>query len=822
MTLHRRIDELRQDVRYGLRTLGRTPSVTAVAILSLALGIGANAAIFSIVNAVMLKTLPVREPERLALLTEDGQPTTVTNPIWEAMRERQDGLGGLFAYSTASFDVSPGGAVQLVNGLMVSGGMFDVLGVPASVGRTLTPADDRRGCAPTAMLSYGYWQRRYGGDPNVVGRAITLDGRPFTVVGVAAEGFHGVDVGRTFDVAAPLCVDDVLRGSLSRLDRRSNWWLLVMARLRPGQTIAQADQVLRRVQPAVRESTMPPQYGAQDIAEYLRTPFELRDAATGPSRLREGYRQSLLVLMAVVGLVLLVACANIANLLLARASARQSEMAVRLALGASRWRLVRQLLVESLLLASGGALAGAAFAQWGGRMLVSQLSTSRSTVFLDLSVDARVLAFTSLVAFGTAVLFGLAPALGATALSPNAALKERSRGVVSGGFRVGQFLVAGQIALSLVLVFGAALFVRTFERLAGVDAGFVSDRVLLVRVGTLRTESGAAPEHTLRTAVLDSARTLPGVRSAALTDITPISGASWQSEIDVAGRTLSGRDRHIYANAITTGYFDVLQTSFRSGRDLTEAEVALGDRAGVAVVNESFARHFFPGIDAVGQSFFHGEGSDRQTLQIVGVVRDAKYRSLRLEVPRTMYVPMSRSPAGFSLMVRGVGDVRSLTPAITKRLSAVDGSLTLEFRALDTQVAESLTRERMLAMLGGFFGGLALLLAAIGLYGVLSYSVTRRRAEIGVRMALGAAPMQIVRLVLRDVGLMLGAGLLVGGLAGFALSRLVSTLLYGVEPGDPGTLALAIASLTGAVLAAGLLPARRAARLDPVRALRDE
>jgi putative ABC transport system permease protein len=822
MTLPRWVETLVQDVRYAGRTLGRTPAVTAVAVLSLGLGIGANTAIFSIVNAVMLRTLPVREPERLAILTEDGSTSTVTNPIWEGIRDRSPAVAGTFAYARNAFDASPGGAVQLVDGLLASGSTFEVLGVRAQIGRTFTPADDRRGCPAVAVLSHGFWQRRYAGDPAIVGQSIRLDARAFTVIGVTAPGFHGLDVGRTFDIAAPLCVEDLLRGKLSKLDGPTSWWLMVMVRMAPGQSLADAERALRRIQPSVRESTIPPQYRAQDVAAYLTTPFALQTAATGPSRLRDAYRQSLLVLMTVVGLVLLVACANVANLLLARASVRQSEMAVRLALGASRARLVRQLLTESLMLAGVGAVLGGVFAHWGGRLLVRQLATSRGSVFLDLSIDPRVLAFTMAVAVTTAVLFGLAPALGATSLRPHAALKEKSRGVMGGGGRLGQALVAGQIALSLVLVFGATLFVRTFTRLTDLDAGFVADRVLMVSVNTLRSATATTPERQrlLQRAVLDAARALPGVRAAALTDITPISGASWQSEVRIPGRTLSAREQHVYGNAITPGYFAVLQTRVLAGRDLSDADTAAGAPP-VAVVNESFARHFFPGVQAVGQSFHHGEGGERQTIAIIGVVRDAKYRSLRLAVPPTMYLPSDLRPSGFWLIVRGAGDLQQLAPAITARLGAIDGNLALEFRTLDTQVAESLTRERLLALLGSFFGVLALLLAAIGLYGVLSYSVTRRRGEIGVRMALGAAPGHVARLVLRDVGLMLVSGLTLGALSGLALARLVSTLLYGVEPSDPGTLALAIVTLSGAAAAASLLPARRAARLDPVAALRD-
>ena len=463
-----------------------TPVVSTVAILSLALGIGANTAIFSVLDTLLLRSLPVDAPRQLVLLGDDsGRRTLWTNPIWEQIRDRGALFEGAFAVSNTRFNLALRGESELVDGLWASGTMFEVLGVPAILGRTLTERDDRPGGGPdgpVAVISYGFWQRRFGGAADAIGRSLTVERVPFTIVGVAPPEFFGVDVGRTFDVALPIGAVTLIRGT-GALEQRSSWWLRIMMRLEPGQSAEAAAASLRAMQPQIRSATLPLDWHPGEEVRYLREGFRLEPAATGGSGLRERYRRPLTTIMVVVGVVLLIACANLANLLLARASARRHELSVRLALGASRLRIARQLFTESLLLSSAGALLGLLFAHWGSRVLVRQLSTATSIVFLDLSLDWRVLGFTAAVAIATAVLFGTVPAVRGTRLQPNDALKAQGRGVVGDGpLGLGHVLVVVQVALSLVLLVGAGLFIRTFSSLATMPLGFDSRPILVAAV----------------------------------------------------------------------------------------------------------------------------------------------------------------------------------------------------------------------------------------------------------------------------------------------------------------------------------------------------
>ncbi len=820
------------EVRHALRSLRATPIVSAVAILSLALGIGANAAIFSLLNSLILRALPVREPQRLVIL-EDG---SWTNPIWEQIRARQDQLfDGAFAWSGTRFDLASGGETDYATGLWASGRLFDVLGVPAILGRTFTTADDARGGGPdgpVAVIGYGFWQRHFGGAADVVGRSLTLDRVPFTVIGVTGPGFFGPDVGRAFDVAIPIGVEPLLRPDRSALDQRSWWWLNVMARLKPGQTATQATAALRGVQPQIREATLPDRWRPEDLGAYLKEGLTLEPAASGASFLRRRYQQPLLAIMIVVALVLLIACANIANLLLARATARRHELSVRLALGASRWRLARQLLTESLLLAGIGAAVGLAFAKWGSALLVRQLSTASSPVFLDLSLDWRVLGFTAAVAAGTAILFGTVPALRAARVEPNEALKDQGRGV-AGERRLGlgHSLVVGQVALSLVLVVAAGLFMRTFSALASLDLGFDPSRVLVVNVNAQRSGSPMDRRLDLFARVREAAA-VPGVAHAAVSLVTPVSGTTWNNRIDVQdGPPLPEKERIAHINYVTPDWFATYGTRILAGRD-----VAAIDRAGsppVAIVNEAFARKFLNGRNPLGRMVRQESRPGRKNpfMEIVGLVRDAVYLSLRDPVPPTMYLPLDQfdmadgGPGGSfaSLSVRAAaGSPAQLARPVVDAVLHVDPQLSLTVRALADQVDASLTQERLVAMLSGFFGALALLLAGIGLYGVTSYAVSRRRTEIGIRMALGANPGGVTRMVLGRVAVLVGAGVAIGGLASVWASRFASSLLFGLQPRDPITLAVSAAVLLGVGALAGWLPARRASRIDPARVLRDE
>jgi predicted permease len=820
-----------QELRQAVRALRATPIVSVVAILSLALGIGANTAIFSILDSLLLKSLPVREPDRLVRLTQaDEGFGSWTNPIWEAVRNRQDlAFDGAFAWSATRFNLAEGGETDPVDGIWASGAYFEVLGVPAMLGRTFTRADDRRGGGPdgpVAVISYSFWQRRFGGAADVIGRPLAVERVAYTIIGVTPPGFFGVDVGRTFDIIIPIGTEPVIRGAESSLDRRSHWWLGIMGRLSPGLSAEAAERALRGVQAQVRAQTMPQDWREEDKVEYLKTPFALRSATTGQSFLRERYQRPLLTIMVVVALVLLIACANIANLLLARAAARRHELSVRLALGASRARIARQLLAESLLLSAAGAALGLAFAQWGSRLLVHQLSTRSSTVFLDMPLDWRILAFTSAVAVATAVLFGTAPALRATRTDPMEAIREQGRGAIGDTrARLGSVLVVAQVALSLVLVVAAGLFVRTFASLANLDLGFEREPVLVVNVNARSLAIEPDQRPALYERAREAAAAVPGVQRAALSAVTPVSGSTWQYLIEVEGAPeMPQRERIVHVNLVSPDWFATYGTRLLEGRDFDQRDLRSGPP--VAVVNEAFTRKFLRGRSPLGTTLRRtGDIEPGPPTEIVGLVEDAVYRSLRDPVPATIYLPLDpreEVPSSVSLSVSAAsGSPALLSRSLVQAISSVNPNLALTFRPLADQVNAALTQERLVAMLSGFFGALALLLAGLGLYGVTSYAVSRRRTEIGIRMALGAAPAGVVRMVLRRVALLVIAGVIIGVAISAWAARFVGTLLYGLEARDPATLSFAAILLAGVGALAGWLPAWRASRVDPAIVLRE-
>lgn len=822
-----------QDLRDAFRALRATPLVTAVAILSLALGIGANTAMFSIVDTLLLRSLPVRHAERLVILTQgDGRQSAWTNPIWEQVRDTPELFDGAFAWSGGRFNLATSGESDFIDGFWASGAIFEVLSVPAILGRTFTPADDRRGGGPdgaVAVISHGYWQRRYGGSADVIGQGITLNQTSYTIVGVTPPEFFGPEVGRTFDVAIPLGTEPIMRSAESMLDRRSAWWLSVMMRLKPGQPLEAAIAAIRTAQPRIREATLPDNWRPQDLAQYLGDPLSLRSAANGTSWLRTQYQRPLTTLLVVVGLVLLIACGNIANLLLARATARRHELSVRQALGASRWRLARQLLAESLLLSSVGAALGIVVAVLGSRLLVQQLSTQTNRVFLDLTLDWRFFAFTSAVAIATALLFGTAPALQAARAQPMDAMREQGRG--NSGTRrlsLGGGLVVAQVALSLVLVVGAGLFVRTFASLADRELGFDDRRVLVVNVGAQRAGLDSAARFALFNRVEEATRAVPGVAQAAISAVTPVSGMTWNNRLQVVGGIEHADDKSLaHVNIMTPGWFATYGTPLLAGRDFDERDDLGAPK--VAIVNQEFVRYFLgEGVSPLGRTIRMAEGAEQRPvfIEIVGLATDAVYRSLRSPIPPTMYFPFAQREdpqSSVSLSVRSAGAApATLARSVVSAIADVDRNLTMSVRTLQYQVETSLLQERLVATLSAFFGALALLLAGLGLYGVTSYSVNRRRTELGIRMALGAAPRGVLQLVLRRVTLMVGCGVVIGALVSWWASRFVETLLYGLKPQDPLTLGAGIAVLVTIGLMAGWVPARRAARIDPAVVLREE
>jgi predicted permease len=830
------------DVRLAFRSLRAAPVVTAVAILSLALGIGANTAIFSLVNGLLLRTLPVVEPQRLAIPSAGpaaargfSQPWTFA--MWEQIRQRPQLFDGALAWSAAAFNLADGGEMQPVDGLYVSGDFFTTLGVPALAGRTLTAADDVRGGGPAgavAVLGHGFWQRHFGGATSAVGSTLVLDRVPFTVVGVTPPGFFGAEVGRTYDVAVPMSAEALIRGRDTWLDRRTMAWLTVMIRLKSGQSLDEATAGLRAVQSQIREAALPTQWPEPLRARFMQEPLTLVPASAGNTPgfgLRARYQQPLLTMLVVVALVLLIACANVANLLLARATARRHELGLRLALGAPRWRLARQFVVESLVLSAAGALGGLLLAAWGSRALVAQLPAFGSRVFVDLSLDWPVLAFTAAVTVVTSVLFGTAPAFSATRVPAIAVLKEPGRAGTPGGrLTVANGLVVAQVALSLVLVVAAGLFVRTFERLATRPLGFDPDRVLVADVSSARIQVDPDSRVLLYNRLVEAIAAVPGVAHAGGSFVTPLSGSGGTDVIEVAGApVMSERDRTARHNYITPGWFAAYGTPILQGRDVDPRDTAAAPQ--VIVINDAFARKFFPGRNPLGEAVTIkpervGEVPIPRT--VVGVAGNAVYQSVREDfaVRPIMYLPLAQSVGlapldSVQIGVRSAaGSPAALSRSVAAALTAIDRNLAFRLQPLADQVNASLIQERLVAMLSGFFGGLALLLAALGLYGVTTYAVSRRRTEIGIRMALGAAPAAVVRLVLARVAMLVGIGAAIGSGLSLWASTFIASLLYGLEPHDPITLLGAVVTLAVVGVAAGWLPVRRASRVDPSVVLR--
>jgi len=830
---HMFLDTLWQDLCYGVRMLRKSPGFTAVAVLTLALGIGANTAIFSLMDTVMFRLLPVQRPDELVqvgMMTHGfgrSSRTVYTNPLWESLRARQDVYAGVFAWGDRQFNLAPSGVAEDVRGIYVSGSYFPTLGVRPAQGRLITPDDDKRGCPGVAVLGYGFWQEHFGGAP-VTGKTISMDGHPFEIIGVSAAGFFGADVGRAFDVAAPICSEAIIEGKGSALDRRSAWWLHVIARQKPGRNDRQISARLSVLSPQIFAETVPTNWKPSDQKRFLGWTLTSLPAGTGISNLRSQYDLPLEALMAIAGFVLLLACTNIASLMLARATARSKEIGVRLALGASRLRLVRQLLTESVLLSCSGALLGMLFAQWGSQVVVDYISTGRNRVSLDVTLDSRVLIFTAAAAILTGLLFGVLPAFRATHVSLADAMKGTSPAKTQGDgrFRAGRWMVAAQLAISLVLVVATGLFARSFANLVNLDTGFDRNGVLLAKVdlhnaGQTGTQVASTQEEILR-----RVRILPGVISASESTVTPISGARFDDFIVVEGpKAPAGDDRDVYMNDVTPDYFATLRTRMIEGRDFGEQDNA--NAPNVAIVNQALARKFFPGMDPVGKTFRRYQTATTlgAPILIVGVTGDAKYDRLREDAPPTAYFPLAQSEGSRELAnieIRTAARPLQFTKAVEETVLDVNKSAAIQFATLAQQVDDSMTQERLLATLSGFFGALALLLAMIGFYGVLAYVLLQRRKEIGIRMALGAQRGAILGLVMRDVAMLLLAGVAAGLTIAWATTRYVQSLLFDIPARDTVTLALSVALLAVAALAACYIPARRAMKVDPIVALRYE
>ena len=832
------LETLGQDLRYALRLMKAEPGFFAVATMCLALGIGANTAIFHLVDAVRLRTLPVAHPEELAEVqigprekcctgNFSTRRSNLTYALWDQIRARQQAFSSILAWAAHRFNTSTGGEVRFVEGLYTSGDFFTTLGVNAAVGRLFSTEDDRPGCgSPTVVLGHSYWQREFGGQRSVVGQKINLEGRPFEIAGVAQAGFFGVEVGRSFDVAIPVCAEPIIEGENSHTAKRHHWWLAAIGRLKPGWTVSQAKAHMAAISPGIFEATLPPNYTPEGAKNYLGYKLTADPAGSGVSDLRSQYQDPLFLLLGIAALVLVIACANLANLMLARASARGRELAVRLAIGASRIRLIRQMLAESLLLAVIGAVGGALLAQFLSRYLVRYLSTSDSPLFVDLGMDWRVFGFMAALAVGTCLLFGLMPAIRATGANPGVVMKAAGRGLTDTRERFGlrRLLVVAQVALSMVLLVGALLFVRSLHKLMTLDAGFQQTGVLVADVGIARLKYPPDRRYEMNRQILNRIRLIPGVEHAAAATIVPISGDRWNDQFEFIGGSPAGKFMSNFSG-VTSDYFRTLETPLLIGRDFNERDTPSSPK--VAIVNESFVKKFLNGSSPLGKQIRieAGPGEPTAIYEVAGVTKDAKYLRLSDPFTPTVFTALEQNAtpqAGAELLIRSQLALGSQIADIKREMAAHNPAIDLNFYTLQTQISESLTRERLMASLSGFFGLLAALLASIGLYGVMAYIVARRRNEIGIRIALGAGRAEVLKLIGNECGKLVAAGLLAGiGLA-LAMSHTAANLLYGLSARDPLTIGLSALLLALVALPASLIPAIRASRLNPVQALRDE
>ena len=831
-----------RDIRAAVRMFKATPTVSAVAVLSLALGIGANASVFTLVNSLLIRKIPVVEPERLVTVTSDFAISRGylagagwNYAMWEKLQARTELFDGSLAWFGRPVALGQGAQSDVVNGLFVSGGFFTTLGVPARYGRVLTPVDDVRGGGsngPVAIVSHRFWQRRLASDPHIIGTSLIVEGVSFTIVGVTPGDFLGLEVGQSFDVALPLAAEPLIRGSDSALLQPSSYLLLVMLRLKRSQSLQSATALARSLEAEIVSANAP---------QFVR-PFALAPAAEGTSTpsggaggLRERFRQPLFIIMAVVAFVLLIACLNLAHLSMTRAANRRREFAVRLALGASRWQVARQLLVENLVLAVAGSVLGVLFARWASGLLVATMSTPVREIALDLSVDWHVIAFAVGLTLATTIVCGSTPALRASRADVMSALKDDTRQTSGAASRFSSGLVATQIAVSLMLVVAAGLLVRTFGALATRPLGFDGDRVLIVRVDTIRSHLTSDARSNLFNELVDTALRLPGVERAAASAWTPLTGGGALMGVAVPGAPPDA-ERGVIANFISPRWFATYGTPIVQGRDFNERDVA--SAVPVMLVNETFVRRFIRGTDPVGASITLSS-RDGASRTIVGVTRDAVFRSgrmtagpaslaLRDEIPPMIFVPIPQSagmrPPGVTAIDISLRSTRAAPSVLAATVGAAfadkDRNLSMMIRPLSDYVNATLAEDRIVAMLSGFFGFVGLLLAGLGVYGVTSYSVQVRQVELGIRLALGANPSGILRLVLVRVGILVAIGVIAGSLASLWLTRMLEALLYGLHAHDLTTFsgAVVVLALIGGV--AGWLPARHAARTDPAIVLR--
>ena len=832
------------DVRYAFRGLRRSPLFSTVAILSLALGIGANTAIFTLIDQILLRKLPVSHPEELVMLYQEGANMGSnmggrmhSYPLYQDLQQKAEPLSEVICRRLFDASVAIDNQTERVSAEMVSGNYFTMLGVKPAIGRVLNSREDDQIFQghPVAVISYAYWDSRFARDPNVIGRKIRINDYPFTIVGVSARGFGGLDPAVSPMVRVPVIMRTAIMPEWSwlKMDDRRGRWVQVLGRLKPGYTVESARAPIQGLFTQIRayEMTLPAAktWSAYSREQFMKGKLIVTKADLGYSPLRNDFSTALVVLMCMVGLVLLIACANVANLLIARAFARQKEIAVRLSLGSSRGRLVRQMLAESLVLSAAGGALGVAVAFLLTRTLLAFIPTGDNPLLITPRPDARILAFTLVLTFATAIVFGLLPALRASRPDPWTTLKDTMGSIAGAGgslfLRKG--LVAVQVALSFLLLFGAGLFVRSLQNLKTTETGVALDNLVAFQVSPALSGYDNPRGTIFYRNLLDRLRAIPGVTSVGQAAIPILAGDEWDSSMSVEGHTAKdGEDMQAFMNTLSPGYFATLKIPFLEGRDFRQSDpspFAGDDLQSVAIVNRRFANHFFPNQSAIGKRLGFGGGpGTKLRIEIVGVVENSLYEGPREGVRRQVFVPTVGNGSSV-LYLRTQAAAAATNSQIRSVVRELDSGIPVYgMKTVESQLDETLLTDRLIATLSAGFGMLATLLASIGLYGVMAFVVARRKKELGIRLALGAQPAFVIWMVMREVLLLLVIGLAVGIPAAMALGQYVATQLYGIQPRDPAIAAWTVVLLTVVSALAGLIPAQRASRIDPILALRTE
>jgi predicted permease len=831
---------LPQDFRYAFRTLHKAPLFSAVAILSLAFGIGANTAIFTLIHQLILRRLPVKDPQQLVMLAGRGRHYGGNNgrdklsyPMYQDIRDKNQVFNGMFCTHGNTMSASFGGRTELISGELVSGNFFRVLGIGAAIGRVFTGSDDLyQGGHPVAVLSYGYWKSRFAGDRGILGKKIMVNGYPLTVIGVSQAGFDGVEPGFAPQIRVPITMSNSLPpgGTFDRLNNRRFRWTEVFGRLKPGISREKAQAGLQPLFHQILEGEVQQKEFAKASpfvkSEFLKMHMEVLPGATGRSYLRDSYSKPLLALMAIVALVLLIACSNLANLLIARASARQKEIAVRLALGASRARLIRQLLVESLVLSAAGGALGVVLAVLIDGALIGFLPTGSTPLSLSSTPDWTVLAFTALVAVLAGVVFGLVPALQSTRPRLADTLKDQANAVLRGGsVRLRKSLVVAQVALSLLLLIGAGLFLQSLRNLKYTDPGFQVRGLVSFSVEPTLNRYDKAWTFDYYRRLRDRLKAIPGVEGETLAMIPVLQDNEWDNWVTIEGYTpKQGEPPDPHMQYCSTDYFASLKIPIVLGRDFTIKDIVGAPKVGI--VNQKFAHRYFGGANPLGRHIGMGiDPGTKMDIEIVGVVGDTKYENMNEEMPHELYIPYTQLDFvnGMTVYLRAHGDPVDTFNTLRRVVREVDPAVPMYgLRTLDDQVEIALFIQRLLATLSTVFGGVSTLLAALGLYGVMAFMVARRTREIGIRMALGADTGSVVWMVMREVLVLAAAGVAIGVGAAWAATRLIQAQLFGIQATDLSTMAAAALGIVAVAVLSGYLPARRATTIDPVRALRWE